>query len=224
MQVDQAWGMFQASVAAHDNHAAYYCNSNSERTTANVRGGGTNDIPQGIPTTSGALLVSWRCTIKNIPTGAGDTINVQGVYTNGATRYNIQDLASQAGAGHDLFRRHQLSLAALTRKRLASVLPLTPCSIRLMPLRAVNSSWSSTWGMRGAFNHNWDPYWSTCDLRCLRFCPLWSVLRGPCSAETVSWRPTHSLPATGFGRFSLATRTTTSRSWYRSPAGPRSRT
>ena len=24
VRVDQAWGLFQASVAAHDNHAAYY--------------------------------------------------------------------------------------------------------------------------------------------------------------------------------------------------------
>ena len=37
-------------------------------------------------------------SIKNIPTGPGDTINVQGVYTDGATRYNIQDLAGSAGA------------------------------------------------------------------------------------------------------------------------------
>ena len=37
--------------------------------------------------------VQLALSIKNIPTGPGDTINVQGVYTNGATRYNIQDLA-----------------------------------------------------------------------------------------------------------------------------------
>ena len=43
----------------------------------------------------------WGCagqlalSIKNIPTGPGDTINVQGVYTDGATRYNIQDLAAR---------------------------------------------------------------------------------------------------------------------------------
>ena len=27
LRVDQAWGLFQASVAAHDNHAAYYSNA-----------------------------------------------------------------------------------------------------------------------------------------------------------------------------------------------------
>ena len=31
-------------------------------------------------------------SIKNIPTGPGDTINIQGVYTNGASRYNINSL------------------------------------------------------------------------------------------------------------------------------------
>ena len=34
--------------------------------------------------------------IKNIPTGAGDTLNLQAVYTDGATRYNIQNLSPNA--------------------------------------------------------------------------------------------------------------------------------
>ena len=46
----------------------------------------------------------WGCaaqlalSFKNIPTGPGDTINMQAVYTDGATRYNIQDLAGGYGA------------------------------------------------------------------------------------------------------------------------------
>ncbi|MBR1165104.1 porin, partial [Bradyrhizobium elkanii] len=82
LRVDQAWGLFQASFAAHNNHAAYY--GGTELT-------GHPDDKWGW---AGALALS----IKNIPTGPGDTINLQGVYTNGATRYNIQDLAGSAGA------------------------------------------------------------------------------------------------------------------------------
>lgn len=33
-------------------------------------------------------------SIKNIPTGVGDQINLQGVYTDGASRYNLQSLAA----------------------------------------------------------------------------------------------------------------------------------
>ena len=81
-RVDQAWGLFQASVAAHDNLAAYY---------------GRTRTP-GHPDDKWGWAVQSALSIKNIPTGAGDVINVQGVYTDGATRYNIQDLAAAAGA------------------------------------------------------------------------------------------------------------------------------
>ena len=82
LRVDQAWGLFQASFAAHNNHAAYY--------------GGTELT--GHPDDKWGWAGQLALSIKNIPTGPGDTINVQGVYTNGATRYNIQDLAGSAGA------------------------------------------------------------------------------------------------------------------------------
>ena len=61
--------MFQLSAAAHNNHAAYY---------------GITETTQVIPTTSGAGLCRLRLQIKNIPTGPGDTINIQAVYTDGA--------------------------------------------------------------------------------------------------------------------------------------------
>ena len=70
------------SVAAHDNHAAYY--------------GATE--PTGHPDDKWGWAVQLRLSIKNIPTGAGDVINIQAVYTDGATRYNFQDLAGAAGA------------------------------------------------------------------------------------------------------------------------------
>jgi hypothetical protein len=77
VRVDQAWGLFQASVAAHDNHAGYY-----------VAGVETSGAPSDKWGWAAALALS----IKNIPTGAGDVINIQGVYTNGASRYDFQDL------------------------------------------------------------------------------------------------------------------------------------
>ncbi len=81
-RADQAWGMIQGSVALHDNHVAY--NFGVE--------------PTGHPDDKWGWAAQLALQIKNVPTGAGDTINVQGVYTDGATRYNIQDLAGQYGA------------------------------------------------------------------------------------------------------------------------------
>jgi len=136
LKVDQAWGVFQASVAAHDNHAAYY--------------GGTELT--GHPDDKWGWAGQLALQIKNIPTGAGDTINVQGVYTNGATRYNIQNLAGGYGAntiygGTNLAGAYQ-----------SVGFGFAPDSVFVA---GGSQQLVSTWGMRGAFNHNWDPYWSS---------------------------------------------------------------
>ena len=77
-KVDQAWGVFQLSAVAHNNHAAYY--------------GGTETT--GHPDDKWGWAVQGGLQIKNIPTGAGDILNLQAVYTDGATRYNLQSLAA----------------------------------------------------------------------------------------------------------------------------------
>ncbi|ABE63722.1 putative porin [Nitrobacter hamburgensis X14] len=130
LRVDQAWGLFQASVAAHNNNPAYY--------GATQNTGGPGDKWGW----AGQLALS----IKNIPTGPGDTINIQGVYTNGATRYNIQDQASPAG-GSTVFTG------------------VTGVGFGFAPDSVFDTDGQlqlvSTWGIRGGFNHNWNPYWSS---------------------------------------------------------------
>ncbi|MCL2714099.1 MAG: porin [Alphaproteobacteria bacterium] len=130
--VDQAWGLIQGSFAVHQNRAGYY---------GNVEG---NGAPQDKWGYAGQLAFS----LKNLPTGPGDVINVQGVYTNGATRYNIQDLASPAGS-------------AVMYSGISSVgLGMAPDSV-YSGAAGSQQHLVSTWGMRGAFTHNWDPYWNT---------------------------------------------------------------
>ncbi|MBR1201891.1 MULTISPECIES: porin [unclassified Bradyrhizobium] len=140
LRVDQAWGLFQASFAAHDNHAAYY--------------GGTELT--GHPDDKWGWAGQLALSIKNIPTGPGDTINVQGVYTNGATRYNIQDLAGSAGAntiygGTGLPGAYQ-----------SVGIGVAPDSV-FGAIGGVNTGQQlvTTWGFRGAYVHNWSPYWNT---------------------------------------------------------------
>ncbi|WP_338310701.1 porin, partial [Bradyrhizobium ottawaense] len=65
-------------VAAHDNHVGYY--------------GATEAT--GHPEDKWGWAVQLALGIKNIPTGAGDVINISGVYTEGASRYNFQELAA----------------------------------------------------------------------------------------------------------------------------------
>lgn len=82
LRVDQVWGLFQASVALHDNHAAYY---------------GASEVT-GSPSDKWGWAGQLALSIKNLPTGAGDTINLTGVYTNGASRYNFHDYMGTAFA------------------------------------------------------------------------------------------------------------------------------
>ncbi|HEY4043657.1 MAG TPA: porin [Rhodopila sp.] len=135
VSVDQAWGYFQASLAAHDNHAAYY--------------GGTEIT--GHPDDKWGWAGALALSIKNIPTGPGDVINVQGVYTDGATRYNIQDL-SQAG-GFVMY-----SGTSLPGAYQSVGFGTAPDSVFGL---GGQQQLVQTWGMRGGYTHNWDAYWNT---------------------------------------------------------------
>ncbi|MBR0849610.1 porin [Bradyrhizobium diazoefficiens] len=134
VRVDQAWGLFQASIAAHENHAGYY---------------GVSELT-GHPEDKWGWAVQLALSIKNIPTGAGDTINIQGVYTDGATRYNIQDLAANA---YSMFSG-ATSAGAYQSVGFASA----PDAVFIAGSGLDNIK---TWGFRGGYTHNWDPYWNT---------------------------------------------------------------
>ena len=135
VSVDQAWGLFQVTAALHDNHVAYY--------------GATE--PTGHPDDKWGYAVGAALSIKNIPTGAGDVINIQGVYTNGATRYDIQDLSS-AGAS-----------TYFSGTNVPGAYQSVGFGIAPDSVFAVGGSQQlvETYGMRGGYTHNWDPYWNS---------------------------------------------------------------
>ncbi len=133
VRVDQAWGLFQASVAAHDNHAGYY--------------GATE--PTGYASDKWGWAAALALSIKNIPTGAGDVINIQGVYTEGASRYNFQSLANTSysmysGSGAGAYQ--SIGFAGVSDAVYAT---------------GTGMELTKTYGMRGAYTHNWDAYWNT---------------------------------------------------------------
>jgi hypothetical protein len=139
VRVDQAWGLFQASVAAHDNHAAYY--------------GATE--PTGHPGDKWGWAGQLALSIKNIPTGPGDTVNIQGVYTKGASRYNFQDLSQTQFAqygGTGLAGAYQsIGFAGVSDAVFSGTSSANGSGLEL----------TTTYGMRGGYTHNWDPYWNT---------------------------------------------------------------
>ena len=79
IRVDQAWGLFQLSAAAHEVNGSY-----------NTLGAG--GVPNNLSEISGHPETKWggsvmaALQIKNIPTGAGDDIKVDVSYAKGATK------------------------------------------------------------------------------------------------------------------------------------------
>lgn len=134
VRADQAWGLFQASFAAHDNHAAYY---------------GASEVT-GYASDKWGWAGQLALSIKNIPTGAGDTINMSGVYTNGASRYNFHDLmgttyAMYSGTG-PTGAYQSLGLGGVSDSVFAT---------------GSGQELTRTYGFNGAYTHNWNPHWAT---------------------------------------------------------------
>lgn len=134
VRVDQAWGLFQASVALHDNQTGYY---------------GATEVT-GHPSNKWGWAGQLGLSIKNLPTGAGDTINIQGVYTNGASRYNFQQYMSTSFAmygGTGLPGAYQsLGIAGASDSVFVT---------------GSGQELTTTFGLNGAYTHNWNPQWNT---------------------------------------------------------------
>ena len=145
IKVDQAWGMFQFSAVAHNNHAGYY-SAPTAATTALLAG----TEFAGAPSDKWGWAVQGAAQFKTDMIGAGDTLNFQAVYTDGATRYNFQSLAPQGFVmfgGSDIPGVYQsVALVGAADGAFA-----TGTEIETV----------KTWGMRGAYNHNWSPYWNS---------------------------------------------------------------
>ena len=160
IRVDQAWGLFQLSGAAHEVSGSY----NILNTTAVPAGGiglpgaSPNTLSEisGHPDTKwgGAVMASLQ--IKNLPTGAGDDIKLDTSYAKGATKYVIStDATSPSFAifgGTSAAGAYQsIGFGATTD---AVYLPVANGGDGSLHL-------TEAFGIRGAFTHNWDPHWSS---------------------------------------------------------------
>jgi hypothetical protein len=149
IRVDQAWGLFQISGALHEVNASY-----------NVLGAG--GVPTALSEINGHPETKWggsvmaALQIKNIPTGAGDDFKIDASYAKGDTKNVIStsggspSFAMFSGTG----RAGAYQSIGFGQTSDAVFLPIInggTGDIKLV----------EAYGVRGAFNHNWDPYWST---------------------------------------------------------------
>ena len=151
IRVDQSWGLFQFSAAAHDVNAAY-----NVLVPSTIGGFAVpNNLSQisGHPSDKwgGAVMASLQ--IKNIPTGAGDDIKMSGSWSLGASKYVLGTSASDPSS-FDIYSGTKFAMGVVTDSIYSGI-------------SAVNGNGQTQqqltrgWGFNGAYNHNWDPYWST---------------------------------------------------------------
>jgi|SRR5947209_3714241 len=144
IRADQAWGLVQLSGALHDVNASY--NTMGAFNTPN-----TSSILSGHPDSKLGGAVMGALQIKNLPTGTGDDIKIDASYAKGATKYVIATAATSpnfAMFGGSGFGYESVGFGATTD---GVYLPGIMAGIQL----------TTAWGVRGAFNHNWNPNWST---------------------------------------------------------------
>jgi hypothetical protein len=92
-------------------------------------------------------------SIKNIPTGPGDVINMQAIYTDAATKYNFNSLM---GSTYSLYGGSGVAYQSLGLASTADVTYSGTTAATGTSLESVKS-----WGFRGGFTHNWNPNWAS---------------------------------------------------------------
>ena len=166
IRIDQAWGLFQVSAAAHEVNASYNVLGASSAPTA------ASEI-SGHPDTKWGGSVMAALNIKNIPTGAGHDIKIDATYAKGDTKNVIStsgaspNFAMFSGSGNGAYQ--SIGFGATTD---GVYLPGSTDGIKL----------TEAYGVRGAFN--------TTGIRTGR--PACSAATLPCGM--VATRPTSPLP------------------------------
>jgi hypothetical protein len=157
IRVDQAWGLFQISGVVHEVDASYNTLAGSTLTPSNPVGAVAGSELSGHPDTKYGGAVMAALNIKNIPTGPGDDIKVDATWAKGDTK-NVISTSSNSpsflmlGGTHGQFGANQsVAFGATTDGMYLPVAAGGDGQIHL----------TTAYGVRGAFNHNWDPYWSS---------------------------------------------------------------
>jgi hypothetical protein len=154
IRVDQAWGLFQISAAAHLVNGSY-----NNLTLGTAQPNALSEL-SGHPDDKWGGSVMAALQIKNLPTGPGDDIKLDATYAKGDTK----NVISTSGASPNfLIYGPQGGGAAAPGAYQSIGFGATTDGIFLPVANGGDGSihLTTAFGVRGAFNHNWDPYWSS---------------------------------------------------------------
>jgi hypothetical protein len=169
-RVDQAWGLFQVSAAAHEVSGSYNILNGSTNPLGGVFGAGAPAGATGLvaaapislseisghPDTKWGGAVAMALNVKNIPTGPGDDFKMDATYSKGDTKTVISTTGTSPsfamfGATSNPAAYQSIGFGATT-------------DAVWMPAFAGgdgNLHLTEAFGARAAFTHNWDPYWNS---------------------------------------------------------------
>ncbi|WOH68950.1 porin [Bradyrhizobium sp. BWA-3-5] len=144
IRVDQAWGLFQISGLAHLVNGSYNVLTSAGLPTALSEISGHPESKWG-----GAVMAALQ--IKNLPTGPGDDFKIDATYAHGATKAVISTSGASPSFGMFGGTSRPGAYQSYGFGYTSDGVYVPGGDIQL----------TDAWGVRGAFNHNWDPYWST---------------------------------------------------------------
>src|SRR6266850_752410 len=147
IRIDQAWGLFQISAAGHLVDGSY--NTLTASTAAPTA---LSEI-SGHPEDKWGGSVMAALNIKNIPTGPGDDIKIDATWAKGDTKNVIA--TSGTSPSFAMFGSSGIAYQSIG-------FGATTDGVYLPGAGGTGGiKLTEAYGVRGAFNHNWDPYWSS---------------------------------------------------------------
>jgi hypothetical protein len=161
IRIDQAWGLFQISAAAHEVSGSYNVLNTiaAPAGAVGIAAGAPTNLSEisGHPDTKWGGSVMAALQIKNIPSGPGDDFKIDATWAKGDTKNVISTSATSPngftmfGGSGALGAYQSIGFGAVTDAVFLPAFAGGDGSLHL----------TEAFGVRGAFNHNWDPYWSS---------------------------------------------------------------
>ena len=173
IRIDQAWGLFQISGAVHEVNGSYNIlngslvglpgtaavfGANAPPGATGLAGAAPINLSEisGHPSDKWGGAVMAALQIKNIPWGAGDDIKMDATWSKGDTKQVI----STSGTSPSFAMFGGTSAPGAYQ---SVGFGATTDAVWLPTFNGGDGSLHLTtaYGFRGAYNHNWDPYWSS---------------------------------------------------------------
>jgi Porin subfamily len=140
LRLDQAWGTLHFGAAVHEVHGTYY---GAASTT-------------GHPGDTYGYAFTGAFELKNLPTGAGDSLKVEAGFAHGAAKYVFGGTVDTSGAGR--FFRPSGNEAGGS---LAVGYVLDGVYSGTNAINGTSINLSNAWEVTAFYEHYWNPIWRT---------------------------------------------------------------